>query len=116
MDNIKNSNLKYEIKKKQFIDGFKNQLNCLDVDSNLMEVIILLVRASEDVFYKNGKKLGPIKKEAVVETLKTLIKRNFDEKQISNMIETVLLTMDIKRTPFYIRYFRIVKNYLFRSS
>ena len=112
-----NFNLKYELKKKEFTEYFKTKLVNIDCDDQLYDIMILLIRSAEDFFITNklNKKLGPVKKDAVLTTIKTLLRKAHDDKTLSNMIDSIILNNDIRPTPFLQRVYKFVKAY-FRKS
>lgn len=104
-----------DLKKKQFVAYFKEKLVQIDVDGNLQDVLILLIQSAEDEFFKKGKKLGHIKLQAVLETLRGLIKKPIDEKTLIGMIDSIVLNQDIRRTGFLVRFYKAIKAY-FRKT
>ncbi len=104
------------IKKAEFIRYFREKLQNIDVDSNIHDTLILLIQSAEDHFYKNGKKLGNIKREAVMETIKILMKKPLESNQLIGMIDSIVLNSDIKRTPLYMRFYRLCKAYFQKSA
>jgi hypothetical protein len=110
-----NHQLKMDLKKKQFVSYFKEKLQQIDVDSNLQDILLLLIQSAEDEFFKKGKKLGHLKQQAVLETLRGLLKKPIDEKVIIGMIDSIVLNQDIRRTSFLIRCYKAVKAY-FRKA
>ncbi len=110
-----NHQLKMDLKKKQFVAYFKEKLQQINVDENLQDILLLLIQSAEDEFFKKGKKLGHIKLQAVLETLRGLLKKPIDEKVIIGMIDSIVLNQDIRRTSFLIRCYKAVKAY-FRKA
>jgi len=111
-----NFHLKYDLKKKEFIQYFREKLSNIDVDANIQDILILLIQSAEDHFYKKDKKLGHLKLQAVIETIKQLLKRPLDDKQLSGMIDSIVLNQDIKRTVFYIRWYKYIKAYFCKTN
>lgn len=108
--------LKLEIEKKEFIEYFTTRLQNVDVQNTLYDVVYLLVQSAEEKFFKQNKRLGSIKKEAVLGVLqRTLKNNNYNEGLVSGMIESILTNNDIQRSPLYIRIWRYLK-YWFRKS
>lgn len=110
-----NHSLKMDLKKKHFITYFKEKLHHIDCDSNLQDLLMLLIQSAEDEFYKKNKKLGHIKLSAVIDTIKQLLKRPIDDKTLIGMVDSIVLNQDIRRTAFYIRWYKVAKSY-FRKS
>lgn len=111
----KNLLLKVEIEKEEFINYFYSRLNNLDITNSLYDIVLLLVQSAEERFYKRNKKLGKIKKEAVLGVLKKVVKTNFDEKMLSGMIESILSNQDITRSSFLVRVWIYIKSF-FREA
>lgn len=111
-----NHSLKMELKKKEFVNYFKERLQSVDVDSNIQDVLLLLIQTAEDKFHKENKKLGHIKLQAVLDTIKSLLKRPLDDKQLIGIIDSIVLNQDIKRTPFIVRCYKWLKAYFLKSS
>lgn len=111
-----NHSLKMEIKKKEFIQYFRERLQAVDVDANIQDVLLLLIQTAEDKFYKNNKKLGHVKLQAVLETIKGLLRKPLDDKQLTGIIDSIVLNQDIKRTPLYIRCYKYIKAYFLKPS
>ena len=118
MDNFyikQNLLLKLEIEKEEFVNYFYGRLNNLDISNSLYDIVLLLVRSAEERFYKSNKKLGKIKKEAVLSVLKKIIKTNYDEKMLCGMIESILSNQDIARSSWIVRVWFIIKSF-FRKT
>lgn len=111
-----NHSLKMDIKKKEFIQYFKQRLHGIDVDGNLQDTCILLCQAVEDHIHKDGKKLGHIKKECVMEVLRAVIKKPLDEKQLSGLVDSIVLNFDVRRTHLLKRLYKSFKAWAFRSN
>lgn len=111
-----NHSLKMELKKKKFIEYFKEKLQHINVDENLNDVLILLIRCAEDDIYKKDKKLGHIKQQAVLDTIKQLIKKPLDDKQLIGIINSIVENNDIRRTICFIRWYKLIKAYFLRSN
>lgn len=111
----KNLLLKVEIQKEEFITYFYNKLNNLDISNSLYDIVLLLVQSAEEKFHKRNKKLGKIKKEAVLGVLKKVVKTNYDEKMISGMVESILCNQNIVRSTLLMRIWTFVKSY-FRET
>lgn len=111
-----NHTLKMDIKKKEFINYFREKLSNMDIDANIYDTLVLLIQSAEDHFHKNNKKLGAIKQQAVLESIKGLLKKPLDDKQILGMIDSIVMNQDIKRTVFYTRWFRLIKAYFLQPS
>lgn len=111
-----NHSLKMELKKKEFISYFRERLQSVDVDGNIQDVLLLLIQTAEDKFYKENKKLGHIKLQAVLETIRTLLKKPLEDKQLIGIIDSIVLNQDIKRTPLLMRVYKIVKAYFLKSN
>jgi hypothetical protein len=103
-------------KKKEFIAYFKQRLHGIDVDANLQDTCILLCQAVEDHIHKDGKKLGHIRKECVMDVLRAVIKKPLDEKQLSGLVDSIVLNFDIHRTPIWKRLYKTFKAWAFRTS
>ena len=89
-----NFSLKNELKKKEFIMFFKDKLSNVDCDAQLYDILLLLIRSAEDHFHKPNKKLGHVKKEAVISTIRLLLKKQIDELTLVNMIDSICLNND----------------------
>jgi hypothetical protein len=111
----KNLILKIELDKEEFIRYFNDRLKNIDISKSLYDIVLLLVQSAEERFYKKNKKLGKIKKDAVITVLKNTMKQAYDEKIIEGMIESILTNQDIKRSAWYIRIWNYIK-YWFRQS
>ncbi len=111
-----NHTLKMDIKKKEFIQYFKDKLSNMDIDTNMYDTLLLLIQSVEDHFYKHNKKLGQVKQQAVLETIKQLLKKPLDDKQLVGMIDSIVMNQDIKRTQFYKRWYKLLKAYFFQSG
>jgi hypothetical protein len=105
-----------DIKKKEFIAYFKQRLHGIDVDANLQDTALLLCQASEDHIHKDGKKLGHIRKECVMEVLRAVIKKPLDEKQLSGLVDSIVLNFDIHRTPIWKRLYKMAKAWAFQPA
>lgn len=111
----KNLLLKVEMEKEEFINYFTARLINLDISNSLYDIVLLLVQSAEERFFKKNKKLGKIKKEAVLGVLKKIVKTNFDEKMLIGMIESILSNQDIKRLSYLTKIWIYIKAF-FRKS
>lgn len=107
--------LRLELDKKEFVSYFTDKLSSVDVQSCLFDITMLLVSSAEEKFYKKNKRLGEVKKSAVLTVLQRVLKAGYQEPVISGMIESILTNNDIRRSPWYIRWWRYIKAY-FRSA
>jgi hypothetical protein len=112
----KNFLLRVELEKEEFIKYFISRLQNVDVSGSLYDITYLLVQSAEEKFYKKNKKLGKIKKEAVISVLSKVIKTNYDEKVISGMIESILTNNDVKRVSGLYRVYMIIKSWFLKSD
>ena len=108
--------LKIELEKQEFIKYFISRLQNIDINSSLYDIVYLLVQSAEEKFYKKNRKLGKIKKEAVISVLSKVIKSNYDEKVISGMIESILTNNDIRRATGIYRLYMYIKNWFRKSN
>jgi len=112
----KNFLLRIELEKEEFIKYFTERLRNIDVNASLYDIVYLLVQSAEEKFYKKNKKLGKIKKDAVVTVLSRVIKSNYDEKVITGLIESILTNQDIRRASGISRIFLYLKSWFRKSS
>ncbi len=116
MDHLVKENLllRLEVEKREFINYFTDRLQGVDVQNTLYDVVFLLVQAAEEKFHKEGKRLGTVKREAVLGVLQKVLKTNYNEGLLGGMIASILTNSDIKRSPWYVRLWRYIK-YWFRK-
>lgn len=112
----KNFLLRIELEKEEFIKYFISRLQNVDVSASLYDICYLLVQSAEEKFYKKNRKLGKVKKEAVISVLSKVIKSNYDEKVISGMLESILQNNDIRRPSGIYRIWLYVKAWFRKSN
>lgn len=112
----KNFLLRVELEKEEFIKYFISRLQSVDVSASLYDITYLLVQSAEEKFYKKHKKLGKIKKDAVIGVLSKVIKSNYDQKIVEGMIESILQNNDIRRPSGLYRVWLYVKAWFRKSS
>jgi hypothetical protein len=112
----KNLLLKLEMEKDEYIEYFTSRLMNLDISNNLYDIVILLVQSAEEKFYKKNKKLGKVKKDAVLGVLRKVVKTNYDEKMLCGMIESILSNQNIQRLPYFTKVWIQIKAFFQKKN
>jgi hypothetical protein len=111
------NHLKYERRKADFVKLCKDELKGINIKKNILDVLIILCNLAEDYFYsRRGTKYGKLKKESILNLLKDLLhddrktESDYNEENISNMIETIINNKLIKKVRIYHKVYRYIKK------